>query len=138
MNITLPTPPEAQDEYVKELELENWTHKREIAKLKSDMAQWIKADDRRRRNSSQTYAELERVKADKVELQKELFESHKKQEKLEEQVAVLKRANEINEKQIRDYERDQVDEKRPNLEVTTPAFIPTVPYSGAIYGISMR
>lgn len=117
----------SSNEYVKELEHENWTHKREIAKLRSDMEKLHKSNERIRRSSGITQDELKRTQADKVELQKELFESHKKQEKLEEQVAVLKRANEINEKQIRDYERDQVEEN-----------VTHVPYTGTIYGIAMR
>jgi predicted RNase H-like nuclease (RuvC/YqgF family) len=125
------------EEYVKELELENWTHKREIAKLRSDMEKLHKSNERIRRSSGITHDELKRTQADKVALQKELFESHKQIDKLEEQVEVLKRANEINEKQIRDYERDQVDVKRVHLDMTTPIH-ESGGYNGTIYGIAMR
>jgi hypothetical protein len=114
-----------------DLERQNWELRRKVSELESREAGRREAAKVNRRIDSARYAEIETLKRQHKELIEDLYQSNKERDALRELVEVLKRANEINEKQIRDYERDYADVPRP------PKADP-VPYTGTIYGIAMR
>ncbi|QKE44390.1 PRKC apoptosis WT1 regulator protein [Yaravirus sp. 'brasiliensis'] len=114
-----------------DVERENWTLKRELAKVKAEAMDKMKSNERLRSRINRLNSDVLDLETEKEALQKELFEAHRENAKLREQVAVLKRANEINEKQIRDYERAQVDVRRPPRPREDEPF-------PAVYGIAMR